>query len=238
MDMETVFRYLAPPTRCGYLPDQVWRLEYEQVSALTAGEYMERMRQGWRRFGGMLFRPRCPACSACRSLRVLVEQFRPDRSQRRNRQLNENVVQVHIGRPSVTRAKLDLYDRFHAFQTDLKGWPEHEPKDADDYARSFVENPFATLEWCYTIEDRLVGVGYVDDLPGGLSAIYFFYDPEERERGLGTWNVLSIIEHARQRGIPHVYLGYYVADCGSMAYKARFGPNQVRESDGVWRDFR
>ncbi|MBL8798198.1 MAG: arginyltransferase [Planctomycetia bacterium] len=236
--METVFRYLAPPSRCGYLPDQVWRLEYEQVSAMTAAEYLERMRQGWRRFGGMLFRPRCPACTACRSLRVVVDRFQPDRSQRRNRKLNEREVEVHIGTPSVTRAKLELYDRYHAFQTDFKDWPEHEPKDPEEYRRSFVENPFATLEWCYTIGDRLVGVGYVDDLPGGLSAIYFFYDPEERERGLGTWNVLSVIEYARQRGIPHVYLGYYVADCRSMAYKARFGPNQLRDGDGVWRDFR
>lgn len=236
--MDTVFRYLAPPSNCGYLPGQVWQLEYEQVRAMTAGEYLERMQQGWRRFGSMLFRPRCPACTACQSLRVLTEQFRPDRAQRRNRKLNEGAVQLHIGKPSVTRAKLNLYDRFHAFQTDFKGWPEHEPKDAAEYAHSFVENPFATWEWCYTIEQRLVGVGYVDDLPGGLSAIYFFYDPDERERGLGTWNVLNILEHARQRGIPHVYLGYYVADCRSMAYKARFGPNQVRGSDGMWRDFR
>jgi arginine-tRNA-protein transferase len=81
-------------------------------------------------------------------------------------------------------------------------------------------------------------VGYVDDLPGGLSAIYFFYDPEERHRSLGTWNVLSVIENARQRRIPFVYLGYYVEDCTSLAYKGQFVPNQIRGPDGSWRDFR
>jgi leucyl-tRNA---protein transferase len=235
--MESIFRFIAPPSRCGYLPQQTWRLEYEQVAEINPAEYMERMRDGWRRFGDMLFRPHCPRCTACQSIRVLVDRFRPNRSQRRTRRLNDGTVELRIGTPSVSREKLDLYDRYHANQSEEKGWPVHEPKDADEYARSFVDNPFATQEWCYYLADRLIGVGYVDDLPGGLSAIYFFYDPEERARTLGTWNVLRVIDEARLRHIPHVYLGYYVAGCRSMAYKARFVPNQVRGTDGVWRDF-
>jgi leucyl-tRNA---protein transferase len=234
--METLFRFLAPPSRCGYLPHETWRLEYEQVSELSPAEYMHRMANGWRRFGDMLFRPQCPRCKQCRSIRVVVDRFRPDRSQRRNRKDNEGVVQLRIGTPSVNRVKLDLFDRFHAYQTESKSWPSHEPKDASDYSRSFVENPFPTQEWCYFLHNRLVGVGYVDDLPGGLSAIYFYHDPDERDRGLGTWNVLSVIDHARQRGIPYVYLGYYVAGCRSMAYKARFVPNQALGADGQWHD--
>jgi arginine-tRNA-protein transferase len=101
-----------------------------------------------------------------------------------------------------------------------------------------VENPFPTYEWCYFIKDRLVGVGYVDDVPGGLSAIYFFYDPDERSRSLGTWNVLSLIEQASRRGIPHLYLGYYVAGCQSMEYKVRFAPSEVLGLDGRWTEFR
>jgi len=235
--MESVFRFIAPSSRCGYLPQQTWQLEYEQVAAIIPAEYLERMRDGWRRFGDMLFRPQCPRCTACQSIRVLVERFRPSRSQRRTRRLNKGTVELRIGTPSVSRDKLDLYDRYHAFQSEEKGWPAHDPKDADEYARSFVANPFATQEWCYYLGGRLIGVGYVDDLPGALSAIYFFHDPEERERSLGTWNVLSVIEEARCRRIPHVYLGYYVAGCRSMAYKARFAPNEVRGADGVWRGF-
>ncbi len=235
--METLFRFLAPPSQCGYLPEQTWRLEYEQVSRLSAAEYMERMLHGWRRFGGMMFRPRCPACHACRAIRISVDRFQPDRSQRRVRKANQDVVRLQIGVPSVTRAKLDLYDRYHAHQSEVKGWPWHLPKDADEYANSFVENPFPTQEWCYYLGNRLVGVGYVDDLPGGLSAIYFFYDPEQRHRSLGTWNVLNVLEQAALRRLPHVYLGYYVVGCASMAYKARFLPNQLLESDGKWHDF-
>lgn len=131
-----------------------------------------------------------------------------------------------------------LYDRYHAFQADAKGWPLHPAKDAAGYAQSFVDNPFPTQEWCYYLGGRLIAVGYVDDLPAGLSAIYFFYEPELRHRSLGTWNVLNLLAAAAARGLPHVYLGYYVVGAQTMAYKAQFTPNQLLDSDGEWHDFR
>jgi len=234
--MISLFSYVTPAGPCEYLPGQTWRYEHEIVAALSAAEYQERLRQGWRRFGHLLFRPRCPSCTACRSLRVDVAGFRPNRSQRRNRKQNEGVVRLDIGRPSVTRAKLDLYDRYHAYQTGAKGWPGHPPKDADDYQDAFVDNPFPAEEWCYTLDGRLIGMGYVDVVPEGLSAIYFYYDPAERDRGLGNWNVLSVIDRAASRGVPYVYLGYHVAGSASLEYKANFAPNQTRGPDGVWRD--
>jgi arginine-tRNA-protein transferase len=236
--MESLFRYHAPPSRCGYLPDRTWQLEYEYVASATAAEYLERMQAGWRRFGHAFFHNQCPACTACRSLRVDVARFQPDRSQRRCRKMNDADIRLQIGEPSVSRAKLQLYDRFHAFQSTHKGWPLHPAKDAASYKESFVDNPFPTQEWCYYLGSRLVGVGYVDDLREALSAIYFFYDPEERHRGLGTYNVLRILDHAAERAVPYVYLGYFVEGCRSMEYKARFRPNEVRWPDGVWRPFR
>ncbi|MHB1421957.1 MAG: arginyltransferase [Gemmataceae bacterium] len=246
--MEPLFHYVAPPTRCGYLPRQKWSLEYEYVAELTPAEYLERMLDNWRRFGHMLFRPVCQSCRACRSLRIPVSRFRPDRSQRRCRQANEGVLELRLGQPSVNRAKLALYDRYHAFQSDHKDWPNHAPRDTSNYVESFVHHPFPVEEWCYYLDGKLIGVGYVDvltepvagrgDEVGGFSAIYFFYDPRERQRSLGTWNVLNLIAEAAKRGLPYVYLGYYVEGCSSMSYKASFTPNQLRGADGVWSDFR
>jgi arginyl-tRNA--protein-N-Asp/Glu arginylyltransferase len=236
--MQSLFQFTAPPSTCGYLPDRAWTLQYELVAKINRSEYMERMLRGWRRFGTSLFRPRCAECRACRSVRVLVDRFRPSRSQMRARKANEGEVRILIGTPAVTVEKLKLYDRYHTFQTESRSWPEHAPKDALSYAESFVDNPFPTQEWCYYLNDKLIGVGYVDDLPQGLSAIYFFYDPAQRHRSLGTWNVLSLIEFAAARRLPHVYLGYFVEGCQSMEYKARFAPNQLLGEDGQWRDYR
>ncbi len=235
--MESLFRYVAPPSACGYLPEQRWSLEYEMVSAIAADEYLLRLEQGWRRFGGMLFRPMCPTCQACQSLRVDVARFRPNRSQRRARRANEGQVELRIGAPTVSREKLVLYDRFHAFHATFKGWPLHPAKDAASYRESFVNNAGFTEEWCYLLNDRLVGVAYVDRLPAALSAIYFFYDTADRDRSLGTWNVLCILDDAAKAGLPYVYLGYYVPGCRSLSYKANFRPNQILWPDGDWHDF-
>jgi arginine-tRNA-protein transferase len=235
--VESYLRYVGPCHRCAYLSDRYARIENEYVIRMTADEYVERLFRGWRRFGKGLFRPRCSSCSECRSLRIDAAQFRPDRSQRRNRQMNEGVVRLRIGRPSFTPAKLELYDRYHQFMAQTKDWPERDT-DADDYRDSFVNNPFPTEEWRYEIDGELVGVGYVDELCVGLSAIYFFHAPEHRARGLGTWNVMQLIDQAHARQLLHVYLGYYVADCPSLAYKARFVPNQLLARDGKWHNFR
>jgi arginine-tRNA-protein transferase len=235
--MESLFTFTSPPSRCGYLPDRQWSLHYEVVGQLAPAEYMERLKGGWRRFGYSLFRPECPGCRMCRSLRVPVATFRPDRSQRRAWAASDGRVRLVVGPPAVTRAKLDLYDAFHAFQHESKGWPEHGPQTAADYVESFVDNPFVTQEWCYYLGDRLVGVGYVDCLPEGLSAIYFYYDPDERDRSPGTFNVLSVIRRAGELGLPHVYLGYYVEGCRSLEYKGRFRPNEVLTADGAWEPF-
>jgi leucyl-tRNA---protein transferase len=235
--MLTLYQLTTPPSRCSYLPDQRASLEYVFVGAATALEYQERLCKGWRRFGRAFFHPVCKSCRQCLSLRVPVDEFQPDRSQRRAMKANTDVELV-IGEPEVTDEKLRLYDRFHEHQSDEKGWPAHGPKDPRDYAESFVDNPFPTEEWRYYAGGRLVGVGYVDVLPAATSAIYFFYDPDERARSLGTFNVLRVIESTRARGIPHLYLGYCVEGCASLEYKSRFRPNEILQPNGSWKRYR
>lgn len=236
--MQSLFTFTCPPSTCGYLPDRNWSLTYEIVAQLTPAEYEERLKAGWRRFGFSLFKPTCPACQMCQSIRVPVNTFKPDRSQKRAMRANDGELKLVIGLPSVTDEKLDLYDRFHHSQSERIGWPEHGGKDAADYAESFVDNPIITQEWSYYLGEKLVGVGYVDCVPEGLSAIYFFYDPDECHRSLGTFNVLSVIRAAKQWKLPHVYLGYFVEGCRSLEYKARFRPNEVLSANGEWRAFR
>jgi arginyl-tRNA--protein-N-Asp/Glu arginylyltransferase len=237
--MHTLFTFTSPPGPCGYLPDRDWRLRYDIVRDLTPAEYGERMRQGWRRFGHALFRPECDGCRSCLPLRVDVAKFAPGRTMKRVAKQNEGQITLHIGKPSVTDEKLDLYDKFHAFQVDFKGWPERGPETSDAYADSFVDNPFAVEEWCYFVGEKLIGVGYVDVVPQGLSLIYFYYDPDERDRSPGTWNVLCGLAEAARRRLPHVYLGYFVSGCRSLEYKARFTPNEVLDwQTGEWVPFR
>src|SRR5262245_10393402 len=126
----TLFTFVAPPSPCAYLPGERASMEYARVDSIRPEDYLERMKAGWRHFGHILFRPRCRACSACRSLRVLVGEFRPDRSQRRAWKANAD-LRVVVGSPRVDPARLELYDRYHAYQAEARDWPDHGAKDAE-----------------------------------------------------------------------------------------------------------
>ena len=231
-------RFIDHPRQCPYLPDRIKRLENEFVVELSAEEYVEKMNQGFRRFGHILFRPSCPSCTSCLALRIDVEQFRPNRSQRRCWKLNCDDIRREIVAPSAAPEVLELSDHFHNARSHEKGWEPHQESDASSHRFSFVDNPFPVSEWRYYLDDQLVGVGYVDDLPTGLSAVYFLHEPDLRERSLGTYNVLSLIDEAISRGLRYIYLGYYVEGCESLEYKDRFQPNEVLDEDGNWRMFR
>lgn len=56
----------------------------------------------------------------------------------------------------------------------------------------------------------------------GLSMVYSFFDPALSERSLGTYMILDHIRRAKERGLPHVYLGYWVKGSRKMGYKTKF----------------
>ena len=232
--MKTLYRSLHPPGRCEYLHDQRWQLEYEEVEELSKDEYHTRLVEGWRRFGHSMFRPQCPHCRACQSIRICVSDFQPNRTQRRIWQKNTGRVAIVRTEPSLTQEKLDLSIQFHHHQEREKSWTEQRRTDPLPYFANFIHNPFPTEEWDYFDESHLAGVGFVDVLPDGLSAIYFFYDPDLKDQSLGTFNILSLIAHAKELKLPYVYLGYYVAGSRSMAYKANFRPHELLSIEGSW----
>ena len=69
-----------------------------------------------------------------------------------------------------------------------------------------------------------MAVGIADVEPLAMSAVYCYFDPALEQRSLGVFNVLSLLTLCRQRGQPHLYLGYYVAGSPRMSYKAGFRP--------------
>ena len=237
--MNRIVLHTEPPSRCDYLPHESVQRLYGIAPHLQPSEYLELLRAGWRRIGPVVFRPDCPHCRQCLSLRVPVASFRPSRTQRRIWKHHAREVVRKIASPSLTPERLALYNAFHDHGHQTKGWPapiDESTGDGESGLDLFLRNPFPTEEWSYWIGDRLLGVGYVDVLAEGLSAIYFFHDPREHKRSLGTLNILHMIDAAGRRGLSHVYLGYYVKGCRSLEYKARFRPNEVFTA-AAWEAF-
>ena len=67
--------------------------------------------------------------------------------------------------------------------------------------------------------------------------MYFYFDPDERRRSLGTFSALYEMIWARQLHLPYWYAGFWVPGCEKMAYKTRFRPCEIMDTDGQWRAY-
>jgi arginyl-tRNA--protein-N-Asp/Glu arginylyltransferase len=232
-EIAEILRFLKEPEPCSYLPGREAVTEIRLVAGIDPGDYGALLERGYRRFGMILFRPACAACRACVPIRLPVDRFRPTRSQRRVIRRNRD-VEVEAGSPQIDEERLALHRAFHAERTARVGWLPQEISE-EDYGRIFVDNIVPTVELRYRVGGRLAAVAYIDVTPWAVNSIYCFHHPDFRARSLGTFDVLTEIGLARRLGRHHLYLGFLVAGCRSMEYKARFRPAEVLE-DGAWRE--
>lgn len=226
----------SQPEKCGYLPNKQWRFEYKRAISLTSAEYTQYIHDGWRKFGRMLFRPVCDDCNACQVIRVDCANFKPNRSQSRTLKNNSD-IEIIIASSGLDKSVYELYIEHHEARAQEVGWNPPTVFGSLSHLSSMEDNPFEIQVWRHTLEGKLLGVCFVEPLSDGYSAVYSFYDPNFKQRSLGTWMILSLIEKARAENLPFIYLGYYVAGCRSMSYKGSFYPSQVRGADGSWSQF-
>ena len=217
---------------CSYLPGRASSTRALWADQIPGDLYHRFMDAGFRRSGKLLYQPACHGCRACQPIRVVVESFRPSKSQRRCVRRNGDLA-ITVAEPVATDEKHDLYLRYLAGRFGREG-PDEEGREA--FERFLYESPVETLEFAYRdAAGRLLAVGICDVCPRSLSSVYFYHEPAESRRGLGTFGALREIETAAALGIPYYYLGYWVSGCGAMEYKADFRPNEVLDPDGVWR---
>ena len=107
-----LIQFVTEPSPCPYIASESAQLEYRVPSKLDTKSLEELIERGWRRFGNYVFRPQCMACRKCRPLRVVLEKFRPSKSQRRALKKNEH-VEVHVTRPQVTDEHVQLFNAYH-----------------------------------------------------------------------------------------------------------------------------
>ncbi len=240
--------YLTAPSPCPYLPDRMERKVFTHLIGLRAPAINDVLTLGgFRRSQNIAYRPACDGCRACVSVRIVVDAFDWTKGFKRTLRHNDDLVGVEQG-------ALPTSEQYSLFRHYL------DARHADggmadmtvlDFSMMIEDTHVDTMVVEYrkrgpdtAITGRgqgpLMGVALTDLLADGLSMVYSFYDPEAETRGLGTFMILDHIRRARKRGLPYVYLGYWVDGARKMDYKRRFRPQEHLGQDG-WEppfDFR
>lgn len=213
---------------CPYLPENTAREEVFGAVDFPPELYHDFMNYGFRRSGMYFYRPVCEACCECRPIRILAGEYRLAKSHRRILRKNQD-VDVRISSPKLTKDKIRIYSDYLASQHDCG--PDH---SADSLGSFLYTSPVRTLEFEYRLRRRLVAVGIVDICSRSLSSVYAFFDPDFSSISLGTFSAIQEILFCQEHKIPHYYLGFLVADCPSMNYKARFKPHEILDKSFRW----
>lgn len=212
---------------CGYWPDRAARdLVLDPRDPRLGAIYPQALAWGFRRSGDLVYRPHCTHCRACVAVRIPVADFAPDRSQRRCLARNAS-VQARIVPAQRTPEHFALYQRYLEARHQDGGMDGHGPAEFDQFLLgSWPDTRFVELREPATADGpgHLLAVAVTDRVPGALSAVYTFFDPDQGARGLGTLAILRQIEWARRDGLEHLYLGYWIDGHGKMDYKRRFRP--------------
>ncbi|WP_132999130.1 arginyltransferase [Luteimonas arsenica] len=216
---------------CGYWPERTARdLVLDPGDPRLAEFYERALSRGFRRSGDLVYRPHCHGCRACVPVRIPVDAFTPDRSQRRCLVRNAD-VQTRILPAGEDSERFELYRRYLVHRHPGGGMDDHGKAEfAQFLVGSWSQGRFLELR----ADGRLLAVAVTDLVDDALSAVYTFYDPDQAPRGLGTLAILQQIDWARRSGRRHLYLGYWIQGHMKMDYKRRFQP--LEHFDGqAWR---
>ncbi|MBT0586574.1 arginyltransferase [Alteromonas oceanisediminis] len=207
---------------CSYLPDQKEQLlVYVDETSHINAQYEQLLRAGFRRSGEQIYRPHCKSCSACHSLRVLVQSFTPSRSQKRVQRKN-----AALRLETSTRTRSSYYPLYELYieQRHRHGsmYPPS-PQQFDNFIHCSWNHALFLEAWD---NEKLVAVCVMDAFPSALSALYTFFDPAYEKQSIGSYMILEQIALAQRTARQYVYLGYQIDACAKMSYKQNYYPHE------------
>ncbi len=224
--------YVTAPQDCPYLEKQVERKLFTALYGSNSRHLNNSLsKQGFRRSQNVLYRPSCSNCNACMSARISSTAFKQSKSQKRIRTRNKDVMRT-INPSLATDPQYDLFKRYINKRHPNGGMSD---MDAEDFAAMIEETNVESriVEYYININGtpELISFSLVDILDDGISMVYSVFDPDMKERSLGTYMIVDHNDLALEMKLKFVYLGYWVKGSSKMDYKKRFSPLQVFTDD-------
>lgn len=222
--MMSIPLFLTQDHPCSYLEGELARSVFVHPSCpMTSSIYAALMAQGFRRSGDDVYKPHCQQCSACIPIRLAVNEFKPNRSQKRCWKKNSR-IRVIVKAPIFEQAHYDMYLRYQASR---HGDGDMVHSSPEDYL-NFLSSTWSDTKFIeFSIDNELAGVAVIDQLENAWSAVYTFFEPKFSSYSLGVYAVLWQIEQAKKQQKTFLYLGFWIGACKKMAYKSDYQPMQL-----------
>src|SRR5690606_5253124 len=222
--LKTLQFYSTASYPCSYIDGREAR---SQVAAPThlidASTYSQLVLQGFRRSGYFTYRPHCDTCRACLPIRVAVNDFQPNRTQRKIWRRHQG-LRASNAPLEFQPEHFELYRRYVSTRHAGAGMDDD---DQSQYTQFLLTSRVDTTLVEFRDQDgTLCMVSIIDILDTGLSAVYTFFDPQA-PGSLGTYGVLWQIDRCRAMGLPWRYLGYWIEESRKMAYKIHYQPCEI-----------
>lgn len=224
--------YSSPVHTCSYLMDRdATTLFVDPEISMNMDTYHILSLVGFRRSGDFVYRPHCIDCHLCIPVRLRVNEFKPNRSQRRCWNKNQD-LELNIKPATFEKDHFKLYRKYMQARHPGGGMDNDDP---EAYFRVMTAEWSDTSLFEFCLNGEIIAVAVVDIQPDSFSAVYTFFSPDFHSRSLGVYAVLTLIEQAKASGHEWVYLGYWNPDSEKMTYKNQYQP--LEYFDGAdWRD--
>lgn len=217
---------------CPYISGNMERNLFTELRGVQAQEQHESLtRAGFRRSHHIVYRPACPGCNGCIPVRIVANAFNPTRSERRVLRRNAD-LSAAILEPIATD---EHYAVFAEYQRQRHSDGEMAAMTFSDF-RAMIEDTVVDTKLVEfrDANGRLVAGCLIDCTSDAYSAVYSYYDPADRDRSLGNFMILWLVETAASTGLNYVYLGYWIEACDKMSYKTRYRPIELL-GDAGWQ---
>lgn len=205
-------------TTCPYIDGNTFTEEYFFSYNMSPSEFNIFVQQGWRKFGYFFFRPACKSCLKCTPIRIVCKKLELTKSQRKLINKNQDLT-IKFVETTYDEEVYQVYKKHSKIRFEKEA-------NQSDFIANFIENATKSITSKYYLNDKLIAAGFLDVASNGLSSVYFVFDPDYSERGLGNYSVLKEIEYAVTLNIDYYYLGFYIPENNHMNYKNKYSPHE------------